>query len=476
VKPVSFCAIALLCCTASPLALAQTTGDQPEREEIVVIGTTPLPGSNLDIRKVPGAVQTLSADDFAANHSMSILDTLSQRVPGLQLSDSEGNGGFEDVHYRGFAASPLQGTPQGIAIYQNGVRLNEAFGDTVNWDMIPETAIERLSLTSNNPAFGLNAIGGALNLVMKNGFTAPGFEAEIEGGSYGHVNGSIEYGVKSGNLGFYVAGEAFTDGSYRLYSHSDIERIYADAGYDGDVSEFHLIGSAGRSNLGVVGTTPLDLTKQSISAVYTSPQTTKNEVAMLALNGAVNLSDSFAVQTNIYGRHLQQYHVDGNSSDFAACDPTSSYPGQICLANDGFGNGSSRNFLDQFVIMDHGGQTFRFVPDAPYGTLDRTSTNTTTFGAALQITADAPLFDHGNKFVVGASLDHSDIRFASNSTLAYINPQLQVGLNADLPGSGAIIHTLGNVGYQPVGLDATTDYYGIYLADTFDITAALSAR
>jgi iron complex outermembrane receptor protein len=473
----------LLCSIAAHGALSQVTtsddvskGNATQREEIVVIGTTPLPGSNIDINKVPGSVQLLSGDDFAKNHATSILDTLSQRVPGLQLGDSQGNGAFEDVHYRGFAASPLQGTPEGIAVYQNGVRLNEAFGDTVNWDLIPEVAINRLSITSNNPAFGLNAIGGALNIEMKNGFTFHGLEAEIAGGSYDHTSGSAQYGVKSGDLSLYLAGEGYTDGSYRLFSNSDLQRVYADAGYQGDISEFHLIVSAGRSNLGVVGSTPLDLTERyGISAVYTSPQTTVNEMASLAANGTIDLGDHVAIQGSVYGRHLQQKHTDGNDSNFNACDAGSSYPGQLCLNSSGFGNGGSRAFLNQFVIVDHQGQTFRFDPNAPYGTLDRTSTNTTTAGGAVQMTVDAPFMGHSNNFAIGASLDHSDIRFASNSTLGTIDPELRVGLNDALPGSGAIIHTLGSVGYQPVALDATTDYYGIYAADTFDVTPALSA-
>jgi iron complex outermembrane receptor protein len=456
-------------------ALAQATDDpQNQRQEIIVIGTTPLPGSNLEIGKVPGSVQTLSANDIGQNHSISILGTLSQRIPGLALSDSQGNATFEDVHYRGFAASPLQGTPQGIAVYQNGVRLNEAFGDTVNWDLIPDVAIDKLSISSNNPAFGLNAIGGALNMVMKNGFTFEGLEAEIEGGSYGHVNGSAQYGVKWGNWSFYAAAEAFRDGSYRRFSSSDIERLYTDIGFNGDLSEFHLIAAIGRSDLGVVGSTPLDLTNQSISAVYTSPQTTRNETGLLQLSGTVNLTDNLSVQTNIYGRYLGQKHIDGNDGNFESCGTRSSFPDKLCLESAGFGAGSSAAFFDQFVIRDAGGQTIPFV-DVPYGTIDRTSTNIATVGGALQVTYDAPLLGHGSNLVFGFSIDHSDIRFASNSTLGYINPALQVGLNAALPGSGAIIHTAGDVGYAPVALDATTDYYGIYGAETFDITPDLSA-
>jgi hypothetical protein len=53
---------------------------------------------------------------------------LEQRVPGVFISDVQGNEFTPDLRYRGFAASPLQGTPQGLAVYMQGVRVNEAFG------------------------------------------------------------------------------------------------------------------------------------------------------------------------------------------------------------------------------------------------------------------------------------------------------------------------------------------------------------
>jgi iron complex outermembrane receptor protein len=478
--PITLLPVAIVLAAAAAslpgVGAAQTAdGQQPQREEIVVIGRTPLPGSDIDIGKVPGSVQTLSAKEIDQNKSVSILDSLSQRIPGLVLNDSQGNGTFADVHYRGFAASPLQGTPEGIAVYQNGVRLNEAFGDTVNWDLIPEVAIDRLAITSNNPAFGLNAIGGALSIAMKNGFTFQGLEAEIEGGSYGHINGSIEYGANWGDWSFYAAAEAFKDDGYRLFSNSDIERLYTDTGYKGDISEFHLIVEYGRSSLGVVGSTPLDIAvRHGISAVYTSPQTTRNEDGLIQLNGTTSLSDTLSVQTNLYGRYLGQKHVDGNDSDFEECGGDTSSPGKLCLDSGGFGQGGSQAFFNRFVIRNAAGQAIPFV-DTPYGTIDRTSTNTATVGGAVQATYDAPVFGHGSNLVVGFSFDHSDIRFASNSTLGYIDPALQVGLNPNVPGTGQIIHTTGSVGYAPVALDAATGYYGIYGAETFDITPRLSA-
>ena len=89
----------------------------------------------------------------------------------------------------------------------NGIRLNEAFGDTVNWDLIPTIAIDRADVWTNNPVFGLNALGGAINLQMKNGFTYQGLEAEIQGGSFGTFTGDAQYGVQIGDNSVYVAAQ-----------------------------------------------------------------------------------------------------------------------------------------------------------------------------------------------------------------------------------------------------------------------------
>ncbi|MBB6250951.1 TonB-dependent receptor [Nitrospirillum iridis] len=475
----------LLCTTCSSLALAADLpapdGTPTALSDIIVIGTTPLPGANVPLDKLPASATTLSADDFAHSHSISILDAMAQRVPGLSLSDSQGNALFQDLHFHGFTVSPLQGTSQGIAVYQNGVRLNEAFGDTVNWDLAPEVAINRLTLATNNPAYGLNALGGAVTLEMKNGFTFQGTSAELLGGSNGRVQGSAEFGYQSGNFSLYLAGEAARDDGWRKQSASDVERFYADAGWRGEGAELHLIAAAARSSLGVVGPTPLEMIQADETAVYTWPQTTKNDSGMLALNGKVDIAAGWAVQGNVYGRHFGQKHVDGNDSNFERCSARSSYGGKLCLEDDAFGTpagGKTTAFRNQFVITDLAGHTFAYNNDATYGTLDRTATDTTGVGGSLQLTGDRPLLRLGNRFVAGGSIDHSDIRFTATSTLGVINPDLSVttqGGDADeVAGAGLIIRTLGNLGYAPVWLSGTTDFYGAYVTDTLDLTPALS--
>ena len=139
-----------------------------------VQSSVPADSSMIDRDKVPANTQVLTSADFSHDRSTSFLDGLSQSLPGVFIGDQSGNQFQRDVNYRGFVASPVQGTPQGLAVYQNGVRINESYGDVVNWDFIPEMSIRKLSMVPNNPVYGLNAIGGAMTIEMKNGFTYQG--------------------------------------------------------------------------------------------------------------------------------------------------------------------------------------------------------------------------------------------------------------------------------------------------------------
>ena len=144
------------------------------------------------------------------------------------------------MQFRGFVASPVAGTPQGLAVYQNGVRINEAFGDTVNWDLIPTAAIRSVTVVTNNPAFGLNALGGAVNVQMKDGFNYHGAEIDTMGGSFGRLQSSAQWGKQVDNFAVYGALEGLHDNGFRNFSASDVRRFYGDVGYRNDVSEFHL--------------------------------------------------------------------------------------------------------------------------------------------------------------------------------------------------------------------------------------------
>ena len=467
---------------------AQETGATAEAEITlpgIEVTATPLPGGGIDRDKVPATVHTLNAEDFARNPPTSVTDTLFQRIPGVSVSDPNGNGVAQELDYRGFAASPLLGTPQGLAVYMNGIRLNEAFGDTVNWDLIPTNAIERADLWTNNPAFGLNALGGAINLQTKNGFTFQGFQGEAQGGSFGRVSGDAQYGARFGDTAFYLAAQALHDGGWRFRSPTDLGRGFADFGWRDERSELHLVGTAATSSFGAAAATPVDLLALDRRSVYTTPQTTDNSMGLLALNGKLSVTQTLQLQGNVYIRGFRQDHSDGNPGEFEPCSNRGSaqFRDHLCLEDDGFPrpNPVTAAFRDQFALLDSANNPIpcpsgdNGCATTPYGTIDRTRTRATTTGVSAQATSTDKVFGHENRLVAGASLDHGSANYRSSSTLGFLNPDLVVMTNGEIPGSGSLIHTLGGFGFVPVDADTRNTYYGLYALNVFDVTGQLSA-
>jgi iron complex outermembrane recepter protein len=444
-----------------------------------VIAPTPITGLGFDRSKVPAMVQTLPAEDFSRTYSPNVVETFVQRIPGVTTNNVQGNEFAADLRYRGFAASPVQGTPQGLAVYMQGIRINEAFGDTVNWDLIPKVAIGRSDIWTNNPTFGLNALGGAISFQMKDGFTYNGTEFDVSGGSYGRVGGSIQYGVRNGEWGLYLAAEGLKDDGWRYQSPSRLARFYGDLGWKGTDAEIHLVTSAADNYFGVIGPTPIELLANDYRAIYTWPQTTKNQAELIALNGRYSVTDHWTVQSNLYYRRFHQEHVDGNAAEVERCSGTVGNPlfNTLCLEDDGFPAQPKQNFQ----ILNQNGQPIRCPPGGgntcattPWGTVDRTWTNAMTTGASLQALNDDKVLGHDNYFVIGASVDRSKIGFQGNSELGVISPDLFVGPSAAIPGTGQIIHTGANIGFSPVSLAAWQTYYGAYFNETFDLTNRLS--
>lgn len=463
---------------------ARAPAPTPVREStpaLQVVATTPVPGIGFDRSKVPAMVQTLTAEEFTRTYSPNVVETFSQRIPGVTTNNVQGNEFATDLRYRGFAASPVQGTPQGLAVYMQGIRVNEAFGDTVNWDLIPKVAIGRSDIWTNNPSFGLNALGGAISFQMKDGFTYNGTELDASGGSYGRVGGSLQYGVRKGEWGLYLAAEGLKDDGWRYQSPSRLARFYGDLGWKGTDAEIHLVTSAADNYFGVIGPTPVELLANDYRAIFTWPQTTKNQAELIALNGRYSVTDHWTIQSNLYYRRFHQEHVDGNAAEIERCSGAASNPlfNTLCLENDAFPQ--PRPPAAAFQILNPNGQPIPCPPGGgntcattPWGTVDRTYTNAMTTGAVLQALNDDKVFGHDNAFTIGASVDRSKIGFQANSELGYIYPDLFVGPNAAVPGTGQIIHTAGNLGFSPVSSGAWQTYYGAYFNETFDLTNRLS--
>ncbi|MBN4096208.1 MULTISPECIES: TonB-dependent receptor [Methylobacterium] len=444
-----------------------------------------LRGSEQPLYKIPSTVESVTASDITIDRaSDNLTTTLARRTPGINVSDSQGNNNRVDITYRGFTASPVQGVPQGLAVYQNGVRINEAFGDIVNFDLIPPQAIQRIDVVTGNPVFGLNALGGAVNIQMKNGFTWQGTEISAWGGSDARTAGYLEYGKVSGPWSVYFTGDGLNDRGWRYESPSTIGRLYGDIGYRSQDAEFHLIGLAARSFFGAAAATPVDFTHRDPRAIFTFPQTTTTEVGTLQLTGRVDISPTWDLAGNAYFRRFSQTYVDGNDGNFENCSTRSSFRGNLCFEDDGFSPAAGQSqlaFRNQFLILGQQNQRIPFRAGIPYGTLDTTRTEATGFGGSLQAANRDRIFGLSNTFVVGGSIDAANYGFKSSSTLGVINPDLSITTNpsnpfyGNVPGLGTPqLRTAGALGIAPSSVNGSNLYMGLYTLDTLDVTDRLS--
>jgi iron complex outermembrane recepter protein len=468
----------LLLVLSAAAAGAQTA---PDVEKITVVGTTPLPGAGIDRDKVPSNVQVLSGDDLRRDGNIDLTSGLGNRLASVNLTPEQGNPLQPDFQYRGFDASPIMGAEggQGLAVYQNGVRVNEAFGDLMNWDLVPQFAVNRTTLFSADPVFGLNAIGGAVALEMKNGFNSPGGSVEVSGGSFGRLTGTAEWGVQSGNFASYIGVRGYSDNGFRDHSLSAINQAYADLGAETEQATLHLSYAGASNNLQGVGPTPVELLDQNRSTVFTYPQAIRNDVSLLTLAGTYKPIDTLTLAATLYYRRFSQRLVDGNTtdaSDEGCANPDDNPDGAfLCLGN------SSNTLYNQsgHPVPDFLGPAIDGGADITYGEIDRTETDTDGLGGTVQATWTQPLWGHDNHLVVGGSLDHGDTSYRATSELGTLGTDLLVH------GSGIYIDQLDNpesaaqaadagLLIGPTYLQTTNDYYGVFVTDTVDVTEALS--
>ncbi len=352
------------------------------------------------------------------------------------------------------SSSPVNGVPQGLAVYQNGVRINESFSDIVNWDFLPEIALDNIAVVSNNPVYGLNALGGAIVVNMKSGLTYQGGEITGAAGSFGRAQGSVQTGLKSGNWGIYFGGERISDDGYRDFSPAEIKRMYADLAFKNSAAELHFNVTAADNFVGVTAAAPVQLLAVDWSRTFTSPQTTKNEVIMPAFNGTVNINENISLASVAYYRHFKQSHDDGNITEAEDCQPGQGIAGTLCIEGE--------QMLDQ---------TGNPIPenvfgDRALGVIDRTSQDAEGWGTSLQAVNKADLFGHGNQFLVGGSYDHGKVDFGSSSEMGFFKPRFVV------EGGGLFLSAPDDVEIKGVGTE--NDYYGVYFSDTLDVTERLS--
>jgi outer membrane receptor protein involved in Fe transport len=436
-------------------ATAQTIQPAPppvtELPPVEVIGATPLLGSGVNRNTVPAETHVLNSTDLSREGTPDLLGSLNQQIGGVSLDSASGNPFQPTFFYHGFAASGLQGTPQGLAVYVNGVRFNQPFGDTVDWDLIPNIAIDTVNLVGSNPVFGLNALGGAVNVQLKNGFTYQGFEASVSGGSFGQIQGEFQYGKQAGNASTYVAGTVLHQNGWRDLQSTNLQNVYGDVGWRSDRAELHLNVTAAHSVLNGPGTSPVELLAVAPAAQFTAPNQISNQYDAISLNGTVDVTDTTSVQALVYYRYFLQRVTNGNAPNDTPCNDGS---GLLCSGT-GFSTTLGGAFIPDFL---NGGQ---------YSELDNQTTNTNAYGASAQVTNTNDVFGLKNHFVVGMSFDGAQTLFGAASFIGGLTTTDRVfigpGVEIDEPGTNS-----------PVRVGISNGNYGVYFADTLNLTQRLA--
>lgn len=131
---------------------------------------------------VGASTSVITAEDIAHSPAASVQEIIAQ-VPGVQLTSLYGgvNGVKTSVDLRGFGAFSTSNT----LVLINGRRLNDVDMAGVDFSTIPRDSIERIEITKGNSGavlYGDNAVGGVINIVLKNGVGGRPATMRAEGG------------------------------------------------------------------------------------------------------------------------------------------------------------------------------------------------------------------------------------------------------------------------------------------------------
>ena len=393
---------------------AENPAAELEAPTVEVIGTTPIQGIGVPVSQVPANVQTTTGADIQRQKTLDLSDYLENNLGSVTLNHGQNNPFQPDVNFRGLTASPLLGTPQGLSVFVDGVRVNEPFGDVVNWDLIPQNAISTVTLIpGSNPVFGLNTLGAALSVNTKSGFQYPGASVSLSGGSWGRKATEVEYGTHSDKVDLFLAGNFLDENGWREHSPSRIQTVFGKVGWEREDTDVDVSLMLADNTLQGTQALPrgwLDMRAQA----YTWPDRNKNQVAFLNARASHFLTADKLLAGNVYYRRY---------------------------TNDNF----SSNVNDAFV----GGAD-------PQAFNDRSKIETNGYGGSLQLSLLGDVGGRKNNLTFGGSADLGRTHFSQTQENADFTP--------DRGTVGTGVTTL------QTDVDTTNDYYGLYFTDVYSFS------
>jgi len=396
--------------------------------EVTVIATTPVGNTGIPVSKFAGNVQTLTRDSLTTD-TVNLVQRIDQSLGSVNINDTQGNPFQVDLNYRGFTASPALGTPQGLSVFLDGMRLNEPFGDVVSWDSLPQLAIDKVTLIpGSNPVYGLNTLGGAIALTTKNGNTFTGSQGGISVGSFGRVSVDVEHGNHTDDDNLYFAASLYNDKGWADNNPSQVRQVfgkytkYIDGG-DAAVSMLYadnlLYGNQ---------TVPLSMLDKAAQG-YSHPDYTGSQTFMLNAQANVGLDASNSFSGNLYFRDITRDILNSNINNLL---PTSTND-VTCIGNAPI-DCPATNLLAHYKQQ--------------------------VIGTNLQWSNTDFLFDRNQITTMGVNAEVSDTSFANSGQYATLDA------TNGMVGAGAFL--------SQADIKSNNQRYGIFATSTIDATDRLS--
>jgi iron complex outermembrane recepter protein len=184
-------------------------------------------GGGTPVRQFAGIVGTsatvITAQEIAHSPAQTLQEIIAQ-VPGVQLTSLFGgvNGVKTSVDLRGFGAFATSNT----LVLINGRRLNDIDMAGVDFSTIPRDSIERIEIILGNSGavlYGDNAVGGVVNIVLKNGVGGPpvAIRGEAGVGSFNQRMASVSAATNFGPWSTSFYGNGIKSDGYRVNNALD---------------------------------------------------------------------------------------------------------------------------------------------------------------------------------------------------------------------------------------------------------------
>lgn len=446
---------------AAPAAVQAQDAASPDSDDPRAAIIVTAPGGDLDLDDA----LTLERRDIAIAGAPDFLAALQRNFAGVTAQDAQNNPWQPNLVYRGYVASPLVGQAQGLAAYVDGARFNQPFGDTVNFELIPDAAIRSVTLRDASPVYGLNTLGGALVIETATGRTEQGVEATAALGSYGERDLALSAGGASGGFSWFGAVQYREEDGWRDFSPSDLLNGFVDLGYDGERAGLHVKLIGADTDLTGNGVAPVELLAARRQSVFTWPDNQRNTYGRVSLHPWLALSDSVRFEATLYRQRRKAALLNGDAADIEECEDDPALEGLLCLESVG-DDGDE----EQALLTDGNGDAIADVLDGgDYGVFNRGNIRSRSEGFLAQLITEQDMGARTNRLAFGVSYDASENDFAASTELGALTEDRSV------EGLGVLIDQPDNA-IAPVELKTRSRFWGVFASDTLPLGETLTAE